>query len=302
MNKKSLLSQSAGITSRNKRYILWFYLLNLFFAWWGAVGFSTKVHALLDHSLYADKFLHGFDATVFIEMFFRPEMGPPQSSTAPATIFAVLFFLASMILMPGVLLGYSYDHRISKNEFFRACSQNMWRFVRLFVIFLIVAAIVGGIIFGIQTGLLKATDQNENERLPVFIQLGGLAIIFLVLTVIRIWFDLAQTDVVLRDQGAVRKSVSAGWRMMKRNLGRLLGNYVVISLVALAVLVAGIWLWYTIVPASSVLGAFLISQIMLLLLLAMRFWQRATAVAFYTRIGEETELETEKPALVAAIS
>jgi membrane-anchored glycerophosphoryl diester phosphodiesterase (GDPDase) len=178
----------------------------------------------------------------------------------------------------------------------------MWRFVRLFVIFLIVAAIVGGIIFGIQTGLLKATDQNENERLPVFIQLGGLAIIFLVLTVIRIWFDLAQTDVVLRDQGAVRKSVSAGWRMMKRNLGRLLGNYVVISLVALAVLVAGIWLWYTIVPASSVLGAFLISQIMLLLLLAMRFWQRATAVAFYTRIGEETELETEKPALVAAIS
>jgi hypothetical protein len=302
MNRKSLLSQSAGITGRNKRYIIWFYFLNLLFSWWGAVGFSTKVHAVLDHSLYADKMFHGFDFTVFSEMMFRPEMGPPQNSTAPATIFAVLFFLASMIFMPGVLLGYSYDHRISRNEFFRACSQNLWRFVRLFLIFAVVAGIIGGILFGIQAGVLKATDQNENERLPVFIELGGLMIVFLVLTVIRIWFDLAQTDVVVRDQRAVRKSVAVGWRMTKRSLGRLLGTYLLISLVAMAVLIGGILLWHAIVPASSVLGAFLISQITLLLLLAMRFWQRATAVAFYARVGEETELHAEKPALVAAVS
>jgi hypothetical protein len=40
-------------------------------------------------------------------------------------------------------------------------------------------------------------------------------------------------------------------------------------------------LWYAIVPPSSVLGAFIIGQATMLLLLATRFWQRATAVACY---------------------
>jgi len=299
--KRNLISSGAEIAGRNRRYVVWFYILNLLFAWWGASGFSTKAHGVLDHSLYADKMLHGFDVSTFLEMLFRPEMGPAQSSTVPATIFAVLFFLASMVLMPGVLLGYSSDHRISKNEFFRACSQNMWRFVRLVLIFLIVAGIVGSILAGIQAALVNAADQTENERLPFFIQLGGWTIIFLMLTAIRVWFDLAQTDVVLRDQGVVRKSVAAGFRMARHNLWRLLGSYVVIALVALAILVAGIWLWHAIVPPSSVFGAFLISQITLLLLLGTRFWQRATAVAFYVRREAEADLGAEKPALVAAV-
>jgi len=89
--------------------------------------------------------------------------------------------------------------------------------------------------------------------------------------------------VVLRDRPAVHKSVAAGFRKTRRNLGRLLGSYVVIAIVALAVLVAGILLWHAIVPPSSVLGAFIVGQATLLLLLATRFWQRATAVAFYVK-------------------
>src|SRR5208283_5628662 len=106
-------------------------------------------------------------------------------------------------------------------------------------------------------------------------QLLGTLIIFLVLTVIRIWFDLAQTEVVLEDQPAVRKSVVAGFRSTRRDLGRLLGSYVSTAIAALDVLVAGVWLWEVIVPPSSVLGAFIIGQATLLLLLATRFWQRA---------------------------
>jgi hypothetical protein len=60
-----------------------------------------------------------------------------------------------------------------------------------------------------------------------------------------------------------------------------LGSYVVIAIVASAVLAAGILLWHAVVPPSSVLGAFIVGQATLLLLLAARFWQRATAVAFY---------------------
>jgi hypothetical protein len=142
--------------------------------------------------------------------------------------------------------------------------------------------------------LVSAADKTSNERLPFFTQLIGDVIVLVVLTVIRMWFDVAQTDAVLRDQPAVRKSIVAGFRKTRRNFGRLLGSYLVIAIVAVAVLMAGILLWYAIVPPSSVLGAFIIGQATLLLLLATRFWQRATAVAFYVREMTEPVAEEKR--------
>jgi hypothetical protein len=279
----NLVFASAAIARRNKRYIVWFYLLNLAFAHFGASAFSDAAHNILDHSLYADKLLHGFNLGVFTELLTRPEFGAMPSATHPAIMFAVVFFLASLVFMPGVLLGYASDHRLPRDEFFRACGRNVWRFVRLFLFFAIIAGIVAGVLFGGLNALVTAADKTSNERLPFFTQLVGTVIILLLLTIIRIWFDLAQTEVVLRDQPAVRKAIAAGFRRTRRNLGRLVGSYVVIAIVALAILVAGILLWYAIVPPASVLGAFIVGQAMMLLLLAMRFWQRATAVAFYVR-------------------
>ena len=279
----NLVSAGAAIARRNKRYVVWFYLLNLVFAHFGASAFSDAAHNILDHSLYADKLLHGFNLGVFTELLTRPEFGAMPSATHPAIMFAVVFFLASLVFMPGVLLGYASDHRLPRDEFFRACGRNVWRFVRLFLVFAIIAGIVAGVLFGGLNALVTAADKTSNERLPFFTQLVGTLIILLVLTIIRIWFDLAQTEVVLRDQPAVRKAIAAGFRRTRRNLGRLLGSYVVIAIVALTILLAGILLWYAIVPPASILGAFIVGQAIMLLLLSMRFWQRATAVAFYVR-------------------
>jgi hypothetical protein len=281
--KTNLISASAGAAGRNKRYVVWFYLLNLAFAHFGAAAFNDAAHGVMDHSLHADRLLHGFNLGVFLELITRPEFGALPSAVAPAMMFAVVFFLASVMFMPGVLLGYASDHRLSREEFFRACGRNLWRFVRLLLIFGLIAGVVAGVLFGVQNALVNAADKTSYERLPFFIQLVGSIVVFLVLTVIRIWFDLAQTDVVLRDEPAVRRSVAAGFRKTGRNLARLLGSYVVIALVALAVLAAGILLWHAVVPPSSVAGAFIVGQGTLLLLLAARFWQRATAVAFYGR-------------------
>jgi hypothetical protein len=101
------------------------------------------------------------------------------------------------------------------------------------------------------------------------------------MTVLRIWFDLAQTDIVLTDQRAVRRSIAAGFRHTWRNLGRLLGSYVVITIFAAIILVAGIFIWMKFVPPASVLWAVVVSQFTLLLLLIPRFWQRAVAVSYY---------------------
>lgn len=298
-DNKSLVPTGAGIAKGNLRYIVWFYLLNLLFAWFGASGVGTRAHNIMDHSAYSDKLLHGFDLAVWVELINRPDFGPTKSSTVPMMIFAVLFLLASLLFMPGVLLGYSSDHRISRDEFFRACGRNLWRFVRLFVLG---AVIVGGVASGLyaaQDALATAADKTNYERLPFFTGVAGWVVIFLVLTVVRIWFDLAQTDVVLRDESAVRKSVAAGFRMARKNFARLFGTYVAISVVGLAILAGGIVLWNMIVPPASVLGAFLVSQVTMLLLLATRFWQRASVVAFY--IGQLAEPVVEVAPVQAVV-
>jgi hypothetical protein len=298
-DNNNLMSAAAGIARRNLRYIIWFYLLNLGFAWFGASGLGAHAHHIMDHSLYSDKLLHGFDPTVLVELLNRPEFGPMKSSTMPATFFGVLFLLATLVFMPGVLLGYSSDHRISRDEFFRACGRNLWRFVRLFIM----AAVLVGLTVGLLSaglGLLaKAAEKTNYERLPFFTGVAGWIIILLVLTRIRLWFDLAQTDVVLRDQPAVRKSLAFGFRALRTTRVRLFGTYVAITVVALIVVAGGIVLWNMIVPSSSVIGAFLISQLMMLLLLAMRFWQRAAAVAFYVKQTAETVVEI--PSVPAAV-
>jgi len=265
------------------------------FAHFGASAFSKQAHRVLDHSLYAEKLLHGFNAGVFLELLARPEFGPVSSSTAPAMLFAVMFVLVSLLFMPGILLGYASDHRLPRDEFYRACGQNLWRFVRLLLFFAVIAGMVAGILLGVQNALINAADKTSYERLPFFIQLIGTTIVFLVVTVIRIWFDLAQTDVVLRDQPAVRKSVAAGFNKIRHNLGRLLVSYVVIAISGLAVLAGGILLWHAIVPPDSVVGAFIVGQATLLLLLAARFWQRATAVAFYVRELADPVEEEARP-------
>ena len=303
MNQKNnLLSASAEIVRGNKRYIVWFYLLNILFAWCGAGAFSASAHNMMDHSLYSDKVLHGLDVFALGELFARPEFGPMAAISASATLFAVLFFMASMFFMPGVLLGYSSDHRISRQEFYRSCGHNIWRFVRVFAMFAVIGGIIAGILFGIHAGLSKAADQAANDdRIPFFTRMGTLLIIFLVMTLVRAWFDLAQVDVVLADQNATRKSVAAGFRMTRKKIGKLLGSYVAIAVVGIAILWAGLWVWHIIVPPDSVIGAFLVSEAILLLLLAVRFWQRAVAVAFYLRHVSQQESLAE-PAFSTSIA
>jgi hypothetical protein len=269
------------MVGRNKRYIIWFYVLNLTLAWFGAAAFSNQAHDFLDHSLNADRLVHGFDVGMLGEMFAQPEFGTTSAAKASGVHFALLFFFATALFLPGVLQGYASTYRLPREDFFRACGRNLWRFIRLLILAGIVMGAVAGALFFLHGLLEKKAAESTNELLLPEVRFAGLAVIFLVMTVLRIWFDLAQTDVVLSDQRAVRKSIGTAFLHTWRSLGRLLGSYVVTTIVAAIVLVAGLGVWLKFVPSDSVRGAMFVSQLTLLLLLIPRFWQRGIVVSYY---------------------
>jgi hypothetical protein len=281
--KQGLLSGGYAKVVRNKRYIFWFWLLNLTLAVFGTAAFRNQAHAVLDNSLYARGLVHGFDLSVFFELLARPEFGPTMASLMPAVYFANLFFAFTVLFLPGVFLGYASNYRLPRDEFFRACGRNLWRFIRLLIVAGIVMGTVAGILFWIRGALVKAAGESTNELLGFETSMACLLLIFLVMTTLRIWFDLAEADVVLSDQKAVRKSIGAGFRHTFRHLGRLLTSYVVTTIVAGVILMAGIWVWRHGMAPQRVGRAFLVSQLTLLLLLIPRFWQRGIAVAYWQR-------------------
>jgi hypothetical protein len=279
--KRSLLTSGLGMVASNKRYIFWFWLLNLTLAEFGAAGFRRSAHAILDHSLYADRLVHGFDLAVYLELLSRPEFGQMDAVRMPALYFAFLFFVATALFLPGVFAGYASTYRLPREEFFRACGRNLWRFIRLMMIAGIVMVVFATALFGLNGFIVKKAGESTNEVLPFELQVTGLFIIFLIMTSLRIWFDLAEADIVLDDQRAVRRSIAAGFRHTLRSLFRLLASYVFVAVVAAIILVGGLLAWMKLVVPENVIGAFCIAQLTLFLLLIPRFWQRGIAVSYW---------------------
>lgn len=279
--KQGLLRSGLSMVGHNKRYIFWFWLLNLTLAEFGTSAFRKSAHAILDHSFAANRLLHGFDLSVMIGLFMRPEFGQTSAMTTPALYFGCLFFVATALFLPGVFLGYASTYRLPREDFFRSCGRNLWRFIRLMIVAGIVMGIAAGLLFAINGVLMKMAGDSTNELLPFETQMLGLTIIFLVMTILRIWFDLAEADIVLNNQNAVRKSLAAGFRHTFRALGRLLGSYVVTTIVAAAILCAGLVIWRKLIAPESIRAAFVVGQVTLFLLLIPRFWQRGVAVSYW---------------------
>jgi NADH:ubiquinone oxidoreductase subunit 6 (subunit J) len=280
-DKNGLLGSGFSMVARNKRYIFWFWLLSVVLAGFGTAGFRESAHAILDHSLYAQKLTHGFDLSVYIELLLRPEFGTMNSMNFPALYFAFLFLIATALFLPGIFAGYASTYRLPREDFFRTCGRNLWRFIQIMIVAGIVMGIFAGALFGANGAIVKKAGESTNEVLPFELKMTGLTIIFLVMTALRIWFDLAEADTVLNDQRAVRKSIAAAFRHTFRGFGRLLGSYFLTTILAAIILLCGLLAWMKLVSPESILGAFVMSQITLFLLLIPRFWQRGIAVSYW---------------------
>ena len=266
---------------RNKRYIFWFWLLNLTLAEFGTAAFRRGAHAIMDHSLYASRVIPSLDMGAVVELLVRPDFGHLNSMTTPGLYFGVLFFVATALFLPGIFAGYASTYRLPREDFFRACGRNLWRFIRIMIIAGIIMGIIAGALFAANGAIAKQADASTNEKLPFELQVIGLTIIFLIMTILRIWFDLSEADAVLNDQRAIRRSIGTAFKHTFRSLGRLLGSYVISTIVAAIFLVAGLWIWLRLVAPTNHLGAFIIAQITLFLLLIPRFWQRGIAVSYW---------------------
>ena len=279
---ESLLVDAGKRLMTAKPHLITLYIANLLFGWFGAFGLSAQVGAVTSTSLYSERLVRGFDLGVFLDLINRPEI-TPYSLVPTALALSGLFVVFQLFLTGGIITQYlSKTARIEQSRFYGACGEHFWRLLRLALVFVVVAALVAGILQALSAGLHAATDNSSNYRMVLTLQSAMLVVEALALTSVRMWFDLAQTLLIATSARRIRPSIGYGFKSARR-ASRLYGSYVLLAILTALVVVVGIFLWWTVAPAFPAIISFLILQSTLACLLLMRWWQQAIAAVWYER-------------------
>lgn len=279
-----------------KPYLMALYVANLFLGWFATFGLSSQIGAVTGSSSYSERLVHGFDLGVFLELINKPEVAP-YSQVSIALVFSGLFVAFQLFLAGGIITQYLTVERMDRSRFYAACGQNFWKMVRLAPLFVLAAGLAGGLLHAIGAALDIATEGSANRQATFALQCGMLVIEALALLWVRMWFDLAQTQLVASGVRRIRSSIAYGFKSA-RSARELYGSYVLLGILTSLVAALGIYLWWTAAPASQVIISFLILQSTLACLLVLRWWQRALAADWHQRntpLAQSTEFLSPEP-------
>ncbi len=254
------------------RLIAWILGVSLILAWLASLPARTAFGGILNHSKASTALVQGFDVGTFAELLSSPEI-PQEALFAASGAQLLVWFIFLLFITGGVYATYGTQNRLTTGEFFHACGGAFWRLVRLTLTSLLPFALVGGI-FALLVKWSNGLEASPNERTSDYALWAGLAFAGLLMTFVRAWFDLAQAKAVLRGERGIFK---LALRTFRRVTLRLYVTYVALVGLRLGLTVALLALWMRLAPESTG-KVFLLMQLIVLVNITTRLWQRAAAV------------------------
>jgi len=269
---------------RHQRLVWWIFFVNLVLGFLASLAPGAVLHSVLDKSLYSEEMSKRFDAAVFFELLMKPEV-----STSPwmaGSLAAGLIFLFYMLFISGgVLATYHQDRKLTGGQFFECCGEFFWRMVRLLLWSIIPFAIVFGLAAVVQRVSGKMASDAARELQGFYVQVGGSFVCLVFALFVRAWFDLAQARTVIDRVRGIRVLSFRSFMLALRNLPRLVSIYLTTEFVAgLAVFAA--WTLWLRIPHGSFGASWLLLELLTLVLVGVRLWQRAATVVWYENYAE----------------
>ena len=269
---------------RHQRLVWWIFFVNLVLGFLASLAPSAVLHFALDKSLYSEEMSKHFDATVFAELLTKPEVsGLPWMTGSLAAGLIFLFYM--LFISGGVLAIYHQDRKLTRGQFFESCGDFFWRMVRLLLWSIIPFAIVFGLLAVVQRVSGKLASDAPRELQGFFVQVGGSFLCLLFALFVRAWFDLSQARTVIDHVRGMRVLSFRSFVLALRNLPRLLSIYLTTAIIAgIAVLAA--WTFWLRIPHRLFGASWLLLEVLTLVLVGVRLWQRAATVVWYENYAE----------------
>jgi hypothetical protein len=272
-------SAGFGLMLRRHYILWWIFAVNFALAALATLPAAASMAGVMGHSLYSNRLVAGFDASVLIELIMRPQV----HGGGTLALFPLIFLVFMLLAEGGILLSYRQDRRLDTGEFFGAGGKFFWRFVRLIVCMLVVLV---PMYFG--WGALynwsdRLASNSPNPYAGFRVELAGGVVFLLVFLALRLWFDMAQVRLVATDERSVLRALRWAFGTTLRSFGSLYWLFLRISLAAGIVMAGIFWVWINFVPHEHMGLSFLLGQFALLFWLAARLWQRAGETVWYER-------------------
>jgi hypothetical protein len=289
-DRKGAVAAGFSLLWRRRGILWWVFVVNLVCGALGTVPAAMQLNSALHRTLAGESLSKGFDLGMFIELLRLPRVSIMNYSSG-SYLFAGLFFLFMLFVMGGILESYRQDRSLTTGEFFAASGAFFWRFVRLMLLSIVPFVIVGMIYQGIDKMSDTVGDKAIADQVGIYISWAGIVIFLLLALCVRLWFDIAQVRAVAQNERGMWRNLWRAWRITWRELGGLFRIYFCISLVASVTLVIGLVIWVRLPPTATPVS-FVLLQLILLVQLATRLWQLASAMTWYQRNAETVPADT----------
>jgi hypothetical protein len=166
--------------------------------------------------------------------------------------------------------------------------------VRITLLALIVSALILGPLLFLQNKWADQIDEDLVGRPAFFITLAGYIVLFLIASILRLYFDLVEVYTVqlglhLRPNGKpdrrIRRALAPAWRTLWRNFAQAWPVFLFLTILGAAAVILTARTSMHLLAQPRVWPTFLLAQFGLFFMLLSRFWQR----------GAETSLALQNP-------
>jgi hypothetical protein len=265
---------SAALLWRHQRLVWWVFAVNLLIAWATSLPVRATLSAVLDHSLESAKLVSGFDLATLVLILERPDVS--VRSLAPGAVGAALAFIIYLLFIDGGIFAvFLNDRKLSRAEFFENAGLFFWRMVRLALCSIVPFALLAAADFAIAGYAGKLSSDAPQDRLGFFVNIGSKLVIVVAALFVRLWFDLAQAQVVRDNQRQLTRVLFGSLALAFRS-GKLYMQYLGIALFAAVTFALGIGVW-AYLPHSAMAASFLVLELVTLAQIAARLWLKAAS-------------------------
>ena len=297
--RRNIFTHGLSITLRRLPALLWTYVFNLCLAFLFSIGFHAQLATLLNHSLAAQSLSSGFDLGTIGETYLHLHQGPVRDAgTSLGHASILLFLIVYFLLVPGTLFCYQTNTPARLSTLLQQGLQYFWRFIRITLLTLLVGALVLGPLSFLQNKWTDYVDEHIVGRHAFFAILAGFIVLFLVTSILRLYFDLVEVYTVQlglhllpadgkppRPDRRVRRALAPAWRTLRDNFSEAWPIFLFLTILGAAAVVLTARIAMHMLAQPRVWPTVLLAQLGLFLMLLTRFWQR----------GVETSLALQNP-------
>jgi hypothetical protein len=270
----------AGLVWKWQRLVWWLFAVCLIFGFYSTQEMTERASFLLNHSVAAELLVKGFDVSSLITLQQLPD-SPLEIQGHTIVHFSILFVIFMLFATGGILAAYVLGEKPTTTAFFEAAGHHVWRFFRLLIYLAIVLLPIAGLAAA-TNAIYTHIEETSISPYPGdhFVEAAAV-IILLLLIIVRVWFDMAQVIAVADDEKKMHRALRRAFTLFRRNFFSLLWLYLRVSIISWLLFALILYVWMFQLSPQSNVAAFLVSQLMILIWIGTRLWQRAGEAIWY---------------------